>query len=171
MAPGLLSGHPDLLPLHELLPLLPLELLQQNRQPRLRLSALRPGLSLHGSTCFIILANCGDRGGGAAANAHRGEQGNHGTCVPQRSSNADIQGYCKYRNLFMMASYFMVFYLSTMYDTNDSGVPLPQFRAASKYSHRCRSSPAFLPSPSPSSTSSATAPKTTTSSTNPSNPL
>jgi hypothetical protein len=56
----------------------------------------------------------------------------------------------------MMASYFFVFYFSTMYDTNDSGVlTLSIFRPAKKYSHLLAFSAVFLLSQSLSSISSA----------------
>jgi hypothetical protein len=71
------------------------------------------------------------------------------------------QGYCKYRNIFMMASYFLVFYLSTVYDPNDLNVRLPPQRAASISSAPLASSASSSRFQSPYSTSSDTATRVT----------
>jgi hypothetical protein len=46
--------------------------------------------------------------------------------------------------MLMMASYFLVFYLSTIYDTDELTVNVFQLRAAKKYSDHSVFSPAFL---------------------------
>jgi hypothetical protein len=124
-----LRGYRQLLPLHELLPHLPVELLQQGHKLGLRLSALRPRLQVHGGrkcdTQLVVEVE---------------EEEQHEVLLVQESDILEpilhrgvrvssTQGYCKYRNMFMMASYFLVFYLATVYDPNDIDVPPFSLRA------------------------------------------
>lgn len=87
LATSMLFCYSDFFSVHELLPLVPVELLQSDSQFGLRVPAVRSGLPVHGGSFSSILADSGDRGGGAASDADRVEQGHDGARLPQGSTH------------------------------------------------------------------------------------
>jgi hypothetical protein len=81
-------------------------------------------------------AGGGGRRGGAAPRTAGAIEGYSLAYLAQWSTHDLKKGYCKYRNIFMMASYFLVFYLATVYDPADLNVTAVRPRLALAFSKR-----------------------------------